>query len=103
MTAIAHAISAALLHFVWQGLAVAFLLWFTLAAMRRSSAKLRYVLSCAALAIMAGLPFVTAWIVYRAPGAIGSRSREIASIPDATGPATVSAVSSLSQWISAFE
>jgi len=72
MTGIAHAISAALLHFVWQGPLVAFLLWVTLKTLRSGSARLRYFVSCAALAIMAALPEITAWLVYRASGAPGA-------------------------------
>jgi hypothetical protein len=69
MTVIAHAISAALLHFVWQGTVVAFLLWVMLATLRNGSPRLRYFAGCAALAIMIALPFLTACIVYRAPAA----------------------------------
>jgi beta-lactamase regulating signal transducer with metallopeptidase domain len=103
MPSIAHAISAALLHFIWEGLVVAFMLWLTLAMLRRSSATLRYVFSCAALAIMIALPFITAWIVYRAPGEATTSSYHAIAIPDAAGPATFSAVSLLSQWIAVFE
>ena len=42
MTAITQAISEALLHFVWQGAAVALLVWFTLAILGRRPARLRY-------------------------------------------------------------
>ncbi len=48
MTAITHAISAALLHFVWQGLLIALLMWIALAILRNGSARHRYFVSCAA-------------------------------------------------------
>ena len=67
MTAITHAMSAALLYFVWQGALLAGLAWIALAMLRNSSARMRYVVSCAALGIMTVLPIVTAWVVYRAP------------------------------------
>ena len=70
MTAIAQALSAALLHFVWQGTLLAFLLWITLSMLRNRTANQRYAASCAALALMAAVPALTAWMVYRQPGAV---------------------------------
>ena len=67
MIAIAQALSAALLHFVWQGLLVAFLLWTALFLLRRRSAEARYRVSCAALALLAVLPVITALAVYTPP------------------------------------
>jgi beta-lactamase regulating signal transducer with metallopeptidase domain len=69
MTAIAQALSAALLDFVWQGLLSAFLLWLALFILRNHSARARYAASCVALAVMAALPVVTACLVYRATAA----------------------------------
>jgi hypothetical protein len=69
MTAIAQALSAALLHFIWQGTLVAFLLWLTLSMLRNRTANERYIAGCAALALMAALPALTAWMVYRQAGA----------------------------------
>ena len=70
MTAIAQALSAALLHFIWQGTLMGFLLWLTLSMLRNRPANERYAASCAALALMAGLPALTACIVYGQPGAV---------------------------------
>jgi TonB family protein len=69
MTAMAQALSAALLDFVWQGLLAAFLLWTALFALRNRSARARYAASCVALAVMAMLPVVTAYLLYKAPAA----------------------------------
>ena len=69
MTALSQALSAALLHFIWQGTAVAVLLWAALFALRRGSPNARYVASCIALLLMAVLPLATAWVVYRQPAA----------------------------------
>jgi TonB family protein len=64
MTAATQALSAALLHFVWQGTLVACLLWITLSMLRHRTANQRYAASCVALALMAALPVVTAWMLY---------------------------------------
>jgi len=67
MTAIAQALSSALLDFVWQGLLAAFVLWTLLFVLRNHSPRARYAASCFALAAMALLPVVTACLVYSAP------------------------------------
>lgn len=103
MTAIAHAISAALVHFVWQGPVVAFLLWVTLTTLRSGSARLRYLVSCAALAIMIALPEITAWLVYRAPGAAGAPANRVVVTPDSAAPAIWPVTVSPSTWIAALE
>ena len=64
MTAVAQALSAALLHFIWQGTLVACLLSITLSMLRTRSANARYIASCVALALMAALPAVTACMLY---------------------------------------
>src|SRR5947209_16498418 len=68
MTPIAQAFNNALLHFIWEGTAVAALLWIALLLLRKQSANTRYLASCAALAIMMLLPAVTtAWLYTPAP------------------------------------
>ena len=69
MTAIAQAFREALLGFVWQGLVVAFVLWIVLFALRRRSARARYAVCCAALALMAVLPVMTGALDYSYPAA----------------------------------
>lgn len=54
-----QALGWALLHFVWQGTLVALLLAALLTTLRRASAQARYLLSCAALAVMIALPAAT--------------------------------------------
>jgi beta-lactamase regulating signal transducer with metallopeptidase domain len=61
---IAHALSFALLHFVWQGLLVALLLRIVLLLLSKRSAHTRYLVSCAALALLAALPIITARVLY---------------------------------------
>jgi beta-lactamase regulating signal transducer with metallopeptidase domain len=99
--AIAQAISAALLHFVWQGAAVALLLWITLAILGRRPARLRYGVSCAAFAVMSALPFVTAFLVYRAPGAAILSVGE--PIVDTAVPAALAASTFLPRLLAAIE
>jgi TonB family protein len=72
MTALMHALSLSLLHFVWQGLLVAGLLWVLLFAMRRRSANSRYVLSCVALAVLALMPVVTMYVLLDRPWNAGA-------------------------------
>src|SRR4051812_24200600 len=64
MTAITQALTSALVHFVWQGVVVAGLLWITLFVLRKRSANARYAASCLALAVLAMLPAITAVASY---------------------------------------
>lgn len=74
MNAGAQALSAALLHFLWQGTLVAFLLWIALWMLRNRSANVRYLVSCAALVLMAALPAITTCMLWREPVAIAFSS-----------------------------
>jgi beta-lactamase regulating signal transducer with metallopeptidase domain len=101
MTAIAHAISEALLHFTWQGLLVGGLAWIVLAMLRNNSARVRYFVCCATLGSLTVLPVVTAWTVYRDPAAAVT-TRTI----DWTASESTSALpagTSLPAWIAALE
>jgi TonB family protein len=94
MTAIAQALSSALLHFVWQGVVVAFLLWAALILLRRSSAQARYMASCIALAALVVLPAITAWVVYARPAAALPVANGVAAlVQPGTLPAAPSAPS----------
>lgn len=64
MNAFAQALSAALLHFVWQASVAGFLAWFVLYLLRKRSANFRYLVSCVALGVTALLPGITPWLVY---------------------------------------
>ncbi len=64
MTPLVRAIDSALVHFLWQGVAVAILLWVTLAALRKRTANARYLASCSAMLLLAALPVITAWLCY---------------------------------------
>lgn len=56
---IVQRIGWALIHFIWQGILVTFLLAIVLRLMRKSSASLRYIISLSALMIMIAMPVIT--------------------------------------------
>ena len=66
MTPVTQALSTALLHFIWQGIAGGIVLAIALQLLRKSSASSRYVASCLVLAVLALSPVVTGWIAYQA-------------------------------------
>lgn len=76
MSPLAQALSAALIHFVWQGALVGVLLWAALTALRNRSADVRYGVSCGGLAVLAVIPVATAaaFILRAAPPNIPAAS-----------------------------
>jgi TonB family protein len=90
MTAIAQALSTALLHFVWQGLLTGALLWLALFLMRKRSANSRYLASCAALAALTVLPAVTAYVAYTPAGGPAASTHAVATAIRAASGGTVS-------------
>jgi beta-lactamase regulating signal transducer with metallopeptidase domain len=64
MTATTQALSAALVHFVWQGAIVGSLLWLTLVALRNRTANARYIVSCVGLGVLTAMPLVTMAVLY---------------------------------------
>jgi len=67
-----HALGWALVHFLWQGGALALLLLVGLAVTRRAAAPIRYTLSLLTLAAMLVLPLATGIALYDPPGSAGS-------------------------------
>ena len=67
MNPLTVAFRSALLHFVWQGFAVASLLAGALWLFRKRSANARYLVSCAGLAVQAALPVWTTVALYSRP------------------------------------
>jgi beta-lactamase regulating signal transducer with metallopeptidase domain len=53
----------ALVHFIWQGAAVAIIYAGIAALLRRRAANVRYTVACAALALMFALPIATSFII----------------------------------------
>src|SRR3712207_6461748 len=77
-----HRLGLALLHSLWQGVAVMPLLAVCLAVLRRRSAQSRYLSLCLGLSAMAALPVVTYLLTpapARAPGASNMRTPPPAS------------------------
>jgi len=62
-----HKLGWTLLHLLWQGAVVALLLAIVLRFLRKSSANLRYVVACSALAVVVILPVVTIRLVPAPP------------------------------------
>lgn len=76
------ALGWSLLHFVWQGLAVAGLLMAFLLTSRRTAAPTRYFVACVCLTFMAACPLITwCWLVAQptSPGVV-SRQPELPNI-----------------------
>jgi beta-lactamase regulating signal transducer with metallopeptidase domain len=101
MTAIEHSFSSALLHFLWQGVAVAFLLWIGLYLLRKRSAASRYAACCAALALMALLPAVTTWLTYDPPAVAAPLAVAKPATPQAALAASPVRIPTL--WIATLE
>lgn len=99
MTAIELALRTALLHFVWQGAVVAFLLWIGLFLMRRRSANARYLASCLALATLVALPVLTACLVYTQPASSGTTERFFATVPQTMAAVWTGSAASTPRWI----
>jgi len=59
------AFNSALLHFLWQGAAVAALLWIVLLLLQRRAVTIRYAACCGALALMTLLPVITTIVLYQ--------------------------------------
>ena len=79
MTPFLESAGWALMHFVWQGVAIAVLAAAALRLISRRSANVRYVIGCVALALMLAAPAVTMRLLWRANDAVapGATSDEI--------------------------
>jgi TonB family protein len=95
---IAQALSAALLHFIWQGSLVACLLWLALLLLKNRTANARYLASCAAMALMAAMPAATAWTLYRQPAPLGISLTASTAIPVAGYMAQSAAAGWIDAW-----
>ena len=62
----------ALIHFVWQGAAIALVAALALRLTERRSANVRYVIGCVALAAMLAAPAVTVRLIWTAPSSVVS-------------------------------
>jgi TonB family protein len=99
MTALEQALRTALLHFVWQGVVVAFLLWMALFVMRKRSANARYIASCLALITLVALPVLTVCTVYTQPVASRASERLFATVPQTVAAVWTGSVASTPNWL----
>ncbi|MCI0362985.1 MAG: M56 family metallopeptidase [Phycisphaerales bacterium] len=73
LNTLVHALAWSLLHFLWQGAALASACGLAMIAARRCSARTRYVIGCATLCAMALAPVVTlTWLLSKPTGASAS-------------------------------
>ena len=89
---LAQAVGWSLLHLVWEATIVAAILAATLALMTRRSANARYLVSCAALALLPVLAVMTAYRSYEAPlqvstAAVPAAHFEVTPASPSDGPA----------------
>jgi beta-lactamase regulating signal transducer with metallopeptidase domain len=96
---LADALGASLLHFMWQGVAVAVVLVVALRLLRGRGAPVRYLASCVALAAMLVLP-VTTFLVLAWGGAAPAAGYGAASTLSST-PILVSQYTTPAQWLGA--
>lgn len=113
MNLTADALSLALLHSLWQDAIVGVLLGLALVALRNRSANARYVVSCAALALMAALPVATMLILADRHEVSASSARSapitltsatgdtfgIDSVPSTGGARSINWIAALTPWL----
>ena len=103
MTPILYAFRGALLHLLWQGVLISGLLWLALYWLRKRSANARYLVSCAALAVMAILPGITTWLLYATPAMATPVTHAAASVPAAVAVFSRVAPSVTGRWLAAVQ
>jgi len=99
MTTITQALSAALLHFVWQGMVVALLLRVALVLLRKRSPNTRYLAACSALALMAALPAITIGILYQRPASPIMAATTVTALSRTIRTASAPLGSTWTQWL----
>src|SRR4051812_45269822 len=75
MTAFIPVAGWTLIHFLWQGAAIALVMAIVLRAVRYRSANLRYLVACAGLAAMLAAPIATAALLRQSDGAARLEAR----------------------------
>src|SRR5215211_5972499 len=84
-----------LVHSLWQGTAVGFLLVMALGAMRRTSANARYLAACVAIVLFAAAPLMTFLVLKPSVATLLDHPATVAQAqalrtPDAAAPTDVS-------------
>lgn len=107
MSVVGSALSAAVIHMIWEGAIVGWVLWVLLLLLRRRSPEIRYLLSCAALAFMAGAflsTFAGVCTLHRATAiateaAYRPAAAEVVGIPQTMLPIWIAPEASSLQWL----
>src|SRR5678815_4919767 len=86
MTPAAQAVNTALLHFIWQGIAVGVGLGIALIFLKRKSARARYAASSVAMLVLALAPVITGIRAYHAPMSVSSSSTVYSESQTSTVP-----------------
>ncbi len=97
ITPIVQILGRILLHFVWQGLAVALVLWVLFFVFRTS--QVRYVLACAALVVMTLLPVFTGIRVAREQSRVEGNRYVLESLANSTAPTLTSDEATLEEGV----
>lgn len=97
ITPIVQILGRILLHFVWQGLAVAFVLWLLFFVFRTS--QVRYILACVALVVMTLLPVFTGIRVAREQARLEGNRYILESLANATAPTTANETVTLEEGV----
>jgi CubicO group peptidase (beta-lactamase class C family)/beta-lactamase regulating signal transducer with metallopeptidase domain len=96
ITPIVQTLGRILLHFLWQGLVVALVLWLLFFVFRTS--QVRYVLACTALVVMTLLPIFTGIRVTKEQARLEGNRYILESLANATAP-TVSETATLEEGV----
>jgi uncharacterized protein (TIGR03435 family) len=107
---LAQAVSAALIHLMWQGALIAWVLWVALACLKRRSAQARYVASCLALlALAATFAVSVAGVVFMhsalatLPAAAAAAPADVVGIPHTMLPIWIAPDTSSLHWLNAVQ
>jgi CubicO group peptidase (beta-lactamase class C family)/beta-lactamase regulating signal transducer with metallopeptidase domain len=97
ITPIVQVLGRVLLHFIWQGLAVALVLWLLFFVFRTS--QVRYILACAALVVMTLLPIFTGVRVAREQARIEGNRYVLEALANSTAPTSSSENAGLEEGV----
>ena len=92
------ALAWALVHFIWQGAAIALASGFVCAAARRARPATRYVVLCVALGAMVLSPVATFFAMRTAPFDVAGSTVAVPAVAAPAGPAPAAAAAATSAW-----
>jgi CubicO group peptidase (beta-lactamase class C family)/beta-lactamase regulating signal transducer with metallopeptidase domain len=97
ITPIVQVLGRVLLHFIWQGLAVALVLWLLFFVFRTS--QVRYVLACVALVVMTLLPVFTGVRVAREQARVEGNRYVLEALANSTAPTSMNEKATLEEGV----